>query len=78
MENSKANSSVEYSQNFTILEEIIDLKPTEEEVRLYARGLGIDPDREEYLLPIAREGVSARLPCGWLVLKVFYYFFFTC
>ncbi|KAM7534184.1 hypothetical protein Aperf_G00000117899 [Anoplocephala perfoliata] len=69
MGKAKANGSVEQSQSITVLEEIADLKPTEKEVRLYAKGLGIDPDRETYLLPIAREGVSASLPSGWLALK---------
>nr|CDS25852.1 centrosomal protein of 164 kDa [Hymenolepis microstoma] len=69
MEKIKTKSTADHSRNFTVLEEIDNLKPTEEEVRLYAKGLGIDPDKEEYLLPIALEGVSAPLPSGWQALR---------
>ncbi|VDN99126.1 unnamed protein product [Rodentolepis nana] len=69
MEKVKSKPTAENSRNFTVLEEIDNLKPTEEEVRLYAKGLGIDPDKEEYLLPIALEGVSAPLPIGWQALR---------
>lgn len=70
MESVKTTITADHSRNFTVLEEIDNLKPTEEEVRLYAKGLGIDPDKEEYLLPIAQEGVSAPLPGGWQALRV--------
>lgn len=60
----------DFSRNFTILEEIENLKPTDEEVLLYAQGLGIDPEKEDYLLPIAREGVAAPLPPGWQAMRV--------
>ena len=44
--------------------------PNEEEVLAYARSLGIDPVKEPYLLFIAREGIRAPLPKGWLLLQV--------
>ncbi|VDL61165.1 unnamed protein product [Hymenolepis diminuta] len=69
MESVKTTITADHSRNFTVLEEIDNLKPTEEEIRLYAKGLGIDPDKEEYLLPIAQEGVSAPLPGGWQALR---------
>lgn len=36
------------------------------EVLDYARHLGIDPDAEPHLLELAREGLMAALPKGWL------------
>lgn len=40
--------------------------PSNEEVLDYARRLGIDPDAEQQLLPLAREGLMAALPKGWV------------
>ncbi|XP_043789876.1 centrosomal protein of 164 kDa-like isoform X7 [Apis laboriosa] len=40
--------------------------PSDEEVLEYARRLGIDPDTEPHLLSLAREGLMAALPKGWL------------
>ncbi|XP_053972469.1 centrosomal protein of 164 kDa [Hylaeus volcanicus] len=40
--------------------------PSNEEVLDYARRLGIDPDAEPHLLDLAREGLMAALPKGWL------------
>ncbi|XP_076682607.1 centrosomal protein 164 isoform X4 [Andrena cerasifolii] len=40
--------------------------PSNEEVLDYARRLGIDPDAEPHLLDLAREGLMAALPTGWL------------
>ncbi|OAD53569.1 hypothetical protein WN48_09731 [Eufriesea mexicana] len=40
--------------------------PSDEEVLEYARRLGIDPDTEPHLLNLAREGLMAALPKGWL------------
>ncbi|XP_076237979.1 centrosomal protein 164 isoform X2 [Calliopsis andreniformis] len=40
--------------------------PSNEEVLEYARRLGIDPDAEPHLLELAREGLMAALPKGWL------------
>ncbi|CAL7939829.1 unnamed protein product [Xylocopa violacea] len=40
--------------------------PSDEEVLEYARRLGIDPDTEPHLLYLAREGLMAALPKGWL------------
>ncbi|CAK9827686.1 Centrosomal protein of 164 kDa [Anthophora retusa] len=40
--------------------------PSNEEVLDYARRLGIDPDAEPHLLDLARKGLMAALPKGWL------------
>ncbi|XP_071860458.1 centrosomal protein 164 isoform X5 [Bombus fervidus] len=40
--------------------------PSDEEVLEYARRLGIDPETEPHLLNLAREGLMAALPKGWL------------
>ncbi|KAK2582478.1 hypothetical protein KPH14_004783 [Odynerus spinipes] len=40
--------------------------PSNEEVLDYAKRLGIDPDVEQHLLPLAREGLMAALPKGWV------------
>ncbi|XP_076622003.1 centrosomal protein 164 isoform X1 [Colletes latitarsis] len=40
--------------------------PSNEEVLDYAKRLGIDPDAEPHLLELAREGLMAALPKGWL------------
>ncbi|XP_014601171.1 PREDICTED: uncharacterized protein LOC106785325 isoform X1 [Polistes canadensis] len=40
--------------------------PSNEEVLDYAKRLGIDPDTEAHLLPLAREGLMAALPKGWI------------
>ncbi|EUB59444.1 Centrosomal protein [Echinococcus granulosus] len=58
-----------YLRNCTILEEVENLDPTDEEVRMYAWDIGIDPDKEADLLHIAREGLSAPVPKGWIVLQ---------
>ncbi|XP_066603229.1 centrosomal protein of 164 kDa [Prorops nasuta] len=41
-------------------------QPTEEEVLDYARRLEIDPDAEPHLLDLARQGLMAALPKGWV------------
>ncbi|VDO81617.1 unnamed protein product [Schistosoma margrebowiei] len=61
-----------------LLEESVFDEPTEDEVMLYAESLGIDVEKEQDLLYIAKEGISAHLPTGWQVLKdennqIFYY-----
>lgn len=53
-----------------LLEESVFDEPTEDEVMLYAESLGIDVEKEQDLLYIAKEGISAHLPTGWQVLKV--------
>ncbi|VDK35953.1 unnamed protein product [Taenia asiatica] len=58
-----------YVRNCTILEEVENHEPTDEEVRMYARAIGIDPDKEADLLYIAREGICAPVPKGWIVLQ---------
>lgn len=35
------------------------------EVKDYAQKIGIDPDSEPQLLPIAAEGLMKALPAGW-------------
>ena len=64
------DTNVGIVNNCVILEEVDNHNPTEEEIRMYATGIGIDPDKEPDLLPIAREGVMAPVPKGWLVLQV--------
>ncbi|KAF3430453.1 hypothetical protein E2986_01869 [Frieseomelitta varia] len=51
-----------------VCKEIFDgaSNPSDEEVLEYARRLGIDPDTEPHLLSLAREGLMAALPKGWL------------
>lgn len=53
-----------------ILKESNKELPTDEEINLYAQSLGICPEKESYLLSIAREGINAPLPKGWQVLQV--------
>ncbi|XP_061683551.1 trichohyalin-like isoform X2 [Syngnathoides biaculeatus] len=38
---------------------------SEEEIRVYARDIGIEPESEPELLWLAREAIFARLPPGW-------------
>ncbi|VDM17438.1 unnamed protein product [Hydatigera taeniaeformis] len=58
-----------YVGNCTVLEEVENHVPTDEEVRMYAKAIGIDPDKEADLLYIAREGISAPVPSDWIVLQ---------
>ncbi|KAG7270536.1 hypothetical protein CRUP_026428 [Coryphaenoides rupestris] len=46
----------DYDENYT---------PSEQEIHEYAREIGIDPDREQDLLWLAREGIAAPLPQEW-------------
>ncbi|XP_060530502.1 uncharacterized protein LOC132704499 isoform X2 [Cylas formicarius] len=50
-----------------VCEEIFDeaSHPSAEEIRDYAVKLGIDPDSESHLLPLASEGLMKALPPGW-------------
>ncbi|XP_023016236.2 centrosomal protein 164 isoform X1 [Leptinotarsa decemlineata] len=50
-----------------ICEEVFDeiSIPSEEEIRDYATKIGIDPDSEPQLLPLAAEGLMKALPPGW-------------
>ncbi|XP_050308283.1 myosin-11 [Anthonomus grandis grandis] len=50
-----------------ICEEIFDetSHPSLEEIRDYAIKIGIDPDSEPQLLPLATEGLMKALPAGW-------------
>ncbi|KAL4647378.1 centrosomal protein of 164 kDa-like isoform X3 [Arapaima gigas] len=50
-----------------ILEEEYDENyiPSEQDIREYAREIGIDPDQEPELLWLAREGIVAPLPAEW-------------
>ncbi|XP_058865860.1 centrosomal protein of 164 kDa-like isoform X3 [Acipenser ruthenus] len=66
-----------------ILEEEYDPNyiPTEQEIRDYAREVGIDPDKEPELMWLAREGIVMPLPSEWKpcqdVTGEVYYFNFT-
>ncbi|XP_061717912.1 centrosomal protein of 164 kDa [Cydia pomonella] len=40
-------------------------QPSAEEVSEYAQQLGIDPDSESHLLPLARDGLMQALPAPW-------------
>eukprot|EP00891_Asterochloris_glomerata_P009843 jgi/Astpho2/9843/e_gw1.00149.202.1_t len=50
-----------------VLEEGIDedYEPSSEEIAEYAAWLGLDMDKEQDLLWIAREGLKAKLPPDW-------------
>ncbi|CAH1159407.1 unnamed protein product [Phaedon cochleariae] len=50
-----------------VCEEVFDdiSHPSEEEIRDYATKIGIDPDSEPQLLPLAAEGLMKALPPGW-------------
>ncbi|XP_059149183.1 centrosomal protein of 164 kDa-like isoform X2 [Physella acuta] len=50
-----------------VLEEDYDenYEPTENEIIEYAASIGIDVDKEQHLLWIAREGINAPLPENW-------------
>ncbi|KAK2846936.1 hypothetical protein Q5P01_009935 [Channa striata] len=66
-----------------ILEEDFDENyiPSEQEIKEYAREIGIDPDNEPELLWLAREGLVAPLPPEWKpcqdVTNEIYYFNFS-
>ncbi|XP_041090887.1 centrosomal protein of 164 kDa-like isoform X2 [Polyodon spathula] len=66
-----------------ILEEEYDPNyiPTEQEIRDYAREVGIDPDKEPELMWLAREGIVMPLPSEWKpcqdVTGEVYYFNFS-
>ncbi|XP_071327593.1 centrosomal protein of 164 kDa-like isoform X2 [Trachinotus anak] len=66
-----------------ILEEDYDENyiPSEQEIKEYAREIGIDPDSEAELLWLAREGIVAPLPAEWKpcqdVTGDIYYFNFS-
>ena len=51
----------------TILEERLDenYEPLEEEVKEFAKTIGLDPEKDAELLWIAREGIHAPLPPQW-------------
>ncbi|KAI5638907.1 WW domain-containing protein [Phthorimaea operculella] len=40
-------------------------QPSAEEISEYAQQLGIDPDSESHLLPLARDGLMQALPAPW-------------
>ncbi|XP_044256077.1 centrosomal protein of 164 kDa [Tribolium madens] len=50
-----------------VCEEVFDetSHPSAEEIRDYAAKIGIDPDSEPQLLPLAAEGLMKALPPGW-------------
>lgn len=59
-----------------------NFEASEEEVWEYARWLGMDPETEDELLWIAREGIKAPLPADWKPCKstsgdVYYFNFST-
>ncbi|KFP90094.1 Centrosomal protein of 164 kDa, partial [Apaloderma vittatum] len=55
--------------------------PTEQEIKDYAREIGIDPDKEPELLWLAKEGIMTPLPADWKpcqdVTGEIYYFNFA-
>lgn len=66
-----------------VCEEVFDERsqPSEEEVREYAAKIGINPEKEAHLLPLAREGLLRPLPKNWKPVfdpetKQYYYFNF--
>ncbi|CAK0810621.1 unnamed protein product [Prorocentrum cordatum] len=59
-----------------------EFNPTSEEVRSYAEWLGLDPDADEGLMYLAREGLKAPLTEGWKACQnadgeIFYFNFQT-
>ncbi|XP_065339556.1 centrosomal protein of 164 kDa isoform X2 [Cloeon dipterum] len=42
-----------------------DSLPSEDEIRDYAVKIGIQPDKEPHLLPLAKDGLMKALPSGW-------------
>ena len=50
-------------------EAIVEHEATEEEVNEYARWLGMDPDVDQELMWIAREGIDSKLPPEWKPCK---------
>eukprot|EP00818_Percolomonas_sp_WS_P000800 CAMPEP_0117438552 /NCGR_PEP_ID=MMETSP0759-20121206/2111_1 /TAXON_ID=63605 /ORGANISM="Percolomonas cosmopolitus, Strain WS" /LENGTH=909 /DNA_ID=CAMNT_0005230245 /DNA_START=71 /DNA_END=2796 /DNA_ORIENTATION=+ len=48
-----------------VIEKIQQEEPTEEEISKYAEWLELDPNADEDLMWIAREGLRAELPEGW-------------
>ncbi|KAL1505796.1 hypothetical protein ABEB36_005275 [Hypothenemus hampei] len=50
-----------------VCEEVFDeaSHPSVEEIKDYAMKIGIDPDSEPHLLPLATEGLMKALPPGW-------------
>ncbi|XP_068908472.1 centrosomal protein of 164 kDa isoform X3 [Tenebrio molitor] len=50
-----------------VCEEVFDESshPSDDEIRDYAAKIGIDPDSEPQLLPLAAEGLMKALPPGW-------------
>ncbi|KOB77403.1 putative TATA element modulatory factor, partial [Operophtera brumata] len=55
------------SPSAVVCREIFDenSQPSAEEVSEYAAQLGIDPDSESHLLPLARDGLMQALPSQW-------------
>ncbi|GAB0098964.1 uncharacterized protein DMENIID0001_147770 [Sergentomyia squamirostris] len=79
--NSTSYGSGPYSLSATALpKEVCDvLEPTQKEIVDYARKIGIDPEKEPHLLPIARDGLLQTLPYDWQPCynkqkKAYYYF----
>ena len=69
------------NNDFQYEEYYVDLNPAEDQIREYARFIGIDPDKDSDLLYIAAEGLSAPLPKHWSLYrnknKPDEYFFFN-
>ncbi|KAK3914803.1 Centrosomal protein of 164 kDa [Frankliniella fusca] len=66
-----------------VCEEVFDERsqPSEDEIREFAVRIGIDPDAEAHLLPLAKEGLLKPLPKNWKPVfdpksKHYYYFNF--
>lgn len=55
------------SPSAVVCREIFDenSQPSAEEISEYAAQLGIDPDSESHLLPLARDGLMQALPAPW-------------
>ncbi|XP_059610769.1 centrosomal protein of 164 kDa [Phlebotomus argentipes] len=79
--NSASYTSGAFSLNSASLpKEVFDvLEPTPKEIVDYARKIGINPEKEPHLLPIARDGLLQTLPYDWQPCynkqrKAYYYF----
>ncbi|XP_055695732.1 trichohyalin isoform X2 [Lutzomyia longipalpis] len=66
--NSTSHTPGSYSltSSSALPKEVFDvLEPTQKEIVDYARKIGINPEKEPHLLPIARDGLLQTLPYDW-------------
>ena len=62
----EVESTAQTTESVVLEEELPDdYEPTQDEILEYAKWLGMDPDRDQELFWIAREGLKAPLPENW-------------